>query len=264
MAAAAESADGVPHWAAPRLSSPFRMTPMDTSAWLAFLADQWAAVSLTPRQLVACAAGATGVGFAAAGALVRTMLPLRWLAVGSNLGFLAFGALMPSPPTLAVAAVLLPINVWRLREILLITRKVHAATDRRDLAGLWLRPYMKPRRLAAGAVLFRRGEVARRLFLLVDGRMQLQEIGRPIPPGRVFGEIALFSPSKRRTYTAHCLTDCTVLQIHEDTVHQLYFQNPSFGFHLIGLVAARLTDDIERALAAAAVAAEPGDPAPPA
>jgi hypothetical protein len=221
------------------------MPPTDIGAWLT---AHWAALSVTPQLLLAYVAGALGVALAAAGALVRTMIPLRWLAVASNLGFLAFGALFPSPTTLAVAAVLLPINLYRLREILRLTRKVQAAASRSDLSGLWLRPYMKPKTLPAGAVLFRRGDVARRLYLLADGRLELQEIGQEIQPGRVFGEIALFSPSKRRTYTAHCLTACTVLQIHEDTVRQLYFQNPAFGFHLISLVAARLSDDVQRAV----------------
>ena len=220
------------------------MTPSDLSTWLS---SQWAVLSFPPQHLLAYAAGALAVGFAAAGALVRTMIPLRWLAVGSNLGFLVFGALLPSPTTLAVAAVLLPINLYRLREILRLTRRVKAAAGRSDLSGLWLRPYMKPRKLAAGAVLCRRGDAAKRLYLLAEGRLQLQEIGQEILPGRVFGEIALFSPSKRRTHTALCLTACTVLQIHEDTVRQLYYQNPAFGFHLIGLVAARLSDDVERA-----------------
>lgn len=230
------------------------MTPTEWSAWLS---AHGALLSATPQQLLSGACGVLAVAFAAAGALVRTMIPLRWLAVGSNLGFLAFGALFPSPTTLVVAAVLLPINLYRLHEVLRITRQVQAATRRSELVGLWLRPYMKPRKLAAGAVLFRRGDAATRLYLLAEGRLQLQEIAQDIAPGRVFGEIALFSPSKRRTHTAVCLTACTVLQIHEDTVRQLYFQNPAFGFHLISLVAARLSDDVGRA-APSAVHPPPG------
>ena len=105
----------------------------------------------------------------------------------------------------------------------------------------------RAKKLRAGTVLFRRGDAADRLYLLAEGRMGLVEIGHEIPAGRVFGEIALFSPAKRRTHSARCLTPCTVLHISEDTVKQLYYQNPAFGFHLIGLVAARLSDDVERA-----------------
>jgi CRP/FNR family cyclic AMP-dependent transcriptional regulator len=221
------------------------MPPLDLSTWLAGQLEAWSVFS--PRHLLAYAAGALAVAFAAAGALVRTMIPLRWLAVGSNLGFLAFGALFPSPATLAVAAVLLPINLYRLHEMVRLTRQVSAAEGGSDLSGLWLRPYMKAKKLRAGTVLFRRGDAADRLYLLAEGRMVLVEIGHEIPAGRVFGEIALFSPAKRRTHSARCLTPCTVLHISEDTVKQLYYQNPAFGFHLIGLVAARLSDDVERA-----------------
>ncbi len=61
------------------------MSPTEISTWAA---SQWAALGFTPLHLVVCAAGVLAVVFAAAGAPVRTMLPLRWLAVGSNLGSL--------------------------------------------------------------------------------------------------------------------------------------------------------------------------------
>jgi CRP/FNR family cyclic AMP-dependent transcriptional regulator len=37
-----------------------------------------------------------------------------------------------------------------------------------------------------------------------------------------------------------------VLSINQSTVRQLYFQNPEFGFEIVGLVAARLSADVER------------------
>jgi len=77
--------------------------------------------------------------------------------------------------------------------------------------------------------------------------MELAEIGQPLPAGRIFGEIALFSPNRFRTQTVRCITACTVLEIHESTVKQLYYQNPAFGFHLIELLAGRLSSDVERA-----------------
>ena len=202
---------------------------------------------LSATDIVAYVAGALGVALVGASAVVRTMIPLRWLAVGSNVCFLVFGALHPSLATLAVAAVLLPINLYRVREITRLTRQVSAAEAAGDLSGVWLRPYMKPRRLRAGQTLFHRGDPADVLCLLAEGRLELVEIGREIPPGRIFGEIALFSPDHRRTHTARCVSACTVLTIDEATVKQLYFQNPAFGFHLIGLVAARLSEDVGRA-----------------
>jgi CRP-like cAMP-binding protein len=105
---------------------------------------------------------------------------------------------------------------------------------------------MKPRKLKAGTVLFRKGDLADHLYCLVDGQIELDDIGVRLEPGKIFGEIAFFAPDKRRTHTARCVGECTVLVVDEATLKQLYFQNPAFGFHLIGLVAGRLSEDVRR------------------
>jgi CRP/FNR family transcriptional regulator, cyclic AMP receptor protein len=64
--------------------------------------------------------------------------------------------------------------------------------------------------------------------------------------GRLFGEIAFFAPDKCRSLTARCVTACQVLRIEESTFRQLYFQNPSFGFEVVSLIAGRLTADRKR------------------
>jgi CRP-like cAMP-binding protein len=211
-----------------------------------------AEVLASPQQIVAHAAALLGVLMVTAGALARTMMPLRWLAAGSNLGLLVFGALHPSPTTLLIAALLLPVNLYRAVEVTRLTRRVSRATAEADHAGLWLKPYMKPRKLKAGQVLFSKGDKAEHLYLLVQGRMEMADIGQPLEAGRLFGEIALFSPAGLRTHTVRCLTPCTVLEIHDSTVKQLYYQNPAFGFHLVSLLAARLSSDVQRAEAAQA------------
>ncbi|MDO9353625.1 MAG: cyclic nucleotide-binding domain-containing protein, partial [Solirubrobacteraceae bacterium] len=89
-------------------------------------------------------------------------------------------------------------------------------------------------------------EIGDRLYLIADGRIELVEIGSDITPGQIFGEIAFFSPDRRRRYTARCAEDSTVLSIDESTVKQLYYQNPAFGFKMIELVAARFAADVDR------------------
>ncbi|HEX7501524.1 MAG TPA: cyclic nucleotide-binding domain-containing protein, partial [Polyangia bacterium] len=115
-----------------------------------------------------------------------------------------------------------------------------------DSSGIWLKPYMKQSRRKAGEVLFRKGALAEHLYFLSEGRVEFVEIGESIGPGRVFGEIAFFAPSKRRTLTARCTEDSLVLSVNQSTVRQLYFQNPAFGFELVGLVAGRLSADVAR------------------
>ena len=210
------------------------------SVWLAEVLD-------SPQQTLAHFAAAIGVAMVMAGALMRTMTPLRWLAVGSNVGLMVYGALRPSPITFSIAAVLLPVNLYRAIEVTKLTRRVHRAEAGAGHAGLWLKPYMKAKKLKAGQILFSKGDPAEHLFLLVEGQLELVELSKMLEPGRIFGEIALFSPDRIRTTTVRCVTPCTVLRIHDSTVRQLYYQDHAFGFHLIDLLASRLSGDVRRA-----------------
>jgi CRP/FNR family cyclic AMP-dependent transcriptional regulator len=204
------------------------------------------AVLASPRQITAYLAGGLAASFVIGAAFVRTMIPLRWLAVAGNVGFVIFGALHPQVLTLVISLVLLPINVHRARQMMRLTRRVKAAEAAGDLSALWLRPYMKSRRLKPGTVLFRKGDFGDHLYCVVDGQIELVEIGVMLLPGKIFGEIAFFAPDRRRTLTARCVEAATVLMIDEVTVKQLVYQNPSLGFHLMGLVAGRLSEDIRR------------------
>jgi CRP-like cAMP-binding protein len=65
-------------------------------------------------------------------------------------------------------------------------------------------------------------------------------------PGEVVGEIAMFSPTRRRTRTIVAETDARLLSIGESELKQLYYQNPHFGFYLIQLVTRRLVANVER------------------
>jgi hypothetical protein len=219
---------------------------MPIAEMLAQLQQHVTTVLASPRELVAYAAGGLAASFVIGAAFVHTMIPLRWLAVAGNLGFVIFGLLQPQYLTLLVSAVLLPINLRRALQMMRLTRRVKAAEVASDQSGLWLRPYMKLRKLKAGTVLFRKGDLADHLYCLVDGLIELDDIGLRLEPGKIFGEIAFFAPDKRRTHTARCVGECTVLVVDEATLKQLYFQNPSFGFHLIGLVAGRLSEDVRR------------------
>ena len=224
-----------------------------TSSLFVYLSDLVELAVATARGALATTGGTFALVFATvAGALlgvstlVKTMIPLRCLALGCNLCFVVYGALMPSFPVLLLHALLVPINLYRLIEMFRLTQRVKAATGSQDTSGLWLRPYMKRRKLKAGTVLFRKGDLARELYMLTRGRIELVEIAAELPAGRVFGEIALFAPDRRRTMTARCVEDSEVLAINESTVNQLYYQNPAFGFQMIGLVADRLSADIRR------------------
>ena len=105
---------------------------------------------------------------------------------------------------------------------------------------------MKSTKHKAGTVLFRKGDEADHLYILAEGHVEFIEIGVVIGPGQMFGEIAFFAPDKRRTLSARCSEECLVLSINQSTVRQLYYQNPAFGFEIVGLVANRLSADVAR------------------
>ena len=190
--------------------------------------------------MLALLAALIGIALVVASSFVKTMLPLRWLAVGSNVGFLVYGVVHPTLLILVLHGVLLPINVWRAIEMVRLTRRVTAATANGDLSGVWLKPYMSRAQFKAGAVLFRKGDLAQHLYFLAAGEMEFVEISEVMAPGRMFGEIAFFAPDRRRTLTVCCRTDCTVLSIDESTFRQLYFQDPAFGCQVVSLIAGRL------------------------
>lgn len=206
----------------------------------------WSSALQSPYSVVALVAAAVAAALIVVSTLVKTILPLRWLAVGSNAGFIAYGLLSPSPLVLALHSVLLPLNLYRAFEMRRLVRRVRAAAESRELSGIWLRPYMRRRRFVAGDVVFSLGQVADQLYFLIEGHIELVERGRTLEPGQMFGEIAFFAPDRKRTSTARCTTDCVVLTLDESTFRQLYYQNPEFGFEVVRMIAARLTADVRR------------------
>jgi CRP/FNR family cyclic AMP-dependent transcriptional regulator len=215
--------------------------------WILERADAYLAnVLSSPIEIIALGAAIAAALLTISSSFVKTMVPLRWLAVCSNFGFLTYGILHGSPVMGVLHAILLPINMLRLRQMRKLTQNVRAAAAGSDTSGVWLRPYMKAKRRKKGEILFRKGDAADRLYLLASGRVEFVEIGQSVGPGTTFGEIAFFAPHGRRTATARCAEDCEVMSLDQETLRQIYYQNPSFGFELIGMVAGRLSADVAR------------------
>ena len=219
---------------------------MPFSDYLAAQLELLLTAALQPQQLLALASAAVAGLLVIVSAFVRTMIPLRWLAVGSNVGFIVYGVVHPSLLMVVLHAVLLPVNLWRVRQMVQLTRRVSNSTADRQQMEIWLRPYMRSRNYRAGQRIFKRGAVADRLYFLVSGRIELPEIARELEPGQMFGEIAFFTPDRRRSSSARCITPCSVLSIDEATFRQLVYQNPDFGLHVVRLIAGRLSEDRQR------------------
>jgi CRP/FNR family transcriptional regulator, cyclic AMP receptor protein len=176
---------------------------------------------------------------------MKRMIPLRLIGIGANVVFITYGILAAVYPQMILHSVLLPINLYRLREMLLLVRKVKRAAQG-DLNMEWLKPYMKRRSARQGEVLFRKGDDSDAMFYTLTGRFRLNEIALDIAPGQVVGEIGLIAPDNKRTLTFECIEDGDLLTISYEHVKELYFQNPQFGFYFLELVSKKLFNDIER------------------
>ena len=169
----------------------------------------------------------------------KTIIPLRLGAVAGNVGFVFFGLLVPSYPTLVLHALLLPLNLFRTWQMFRLIREIReSAEGDNDLRSLL--PFMSKTRMAAGEVLFRKGDRSDRMIVIGAGTVHLDEIGVDCGPGDVLGEIGAFAPDNRRTCTGVCATECELYIISNDDMVQLYYQNPQFGMYLFRIVVARL------------------------
>ena len=170
---------------------------------------------------------------------MRTMIPLRCVGIVTNCTFIAYGFLCAVYPTLIVNLVVLPINVLRLRQMLVLVRQVRRAAAS-DLSLDWLKAFMARRPVARGEILFAKGDAAACMYCVLEGRLRLRETGLELGPGAVVGEMGLLSPDNRRTQTLECVEAGTLLSIGYDELRQLYFQNPAFGFYFLRLTSGRL------------------------
>lgn len=175
---------------------------------------------------------------------MKTMVPLRVVGILSNVAFLAFALIEHIVPVIILHGTLLPLNIFRLRELLKLVSETRKA-DTGDLSLEALLPFMTRRRFKSGEVLFRKGDASHEMFYVREGAIRLDEIGKTIGQGDMLGEISMFSPSRKRTATAVCETDGELLRMSDDQVLRLYHQNPKFGFHIVRLITRRLIENYE-------------------
>lgn len=182
---------------------------------------------------------------------MKTMIPLRVVAIGSNVAFISYallglryGVFGRVYPILVLHSCLLPLNVVRLSQIRRLVAEVDDATDEDVFRALL--PYMRSESHRGSTVLFSQGDPADRLYLVQSGTVGFVETNTCAREGDVFGEVGLFAPHGQRTLTAVCEDDCRLAVIGRDKVLELYYQDPKFGFFLIRLVAGRLLGDADR------------------
>jgi ABC-type multidrug transport system fused ATPase/permease subunit len=186
-----------------------------------------------------------GAIFFVATLLTQTMVPLRVANMIGCAFFVGFGALAGNVATFLLYLLLLPINAFRLRQMLNLVKKARSATQG-DTSMEWLKPFMTERKYRKGDIVCKKDDPADEMFLTVTGNFLVTEIGVELPPGRLMGELGFLSPNNRRTATVECTEDGLVLTITYEKLLEIYFQNPQFGYYFLVLTSQRLLENISR------------------
>ncbi len=159
--------------------------------------------------------------------------------MAANCAMIVYAASMELYPILAMQALMLPVNIYRLvqmRALLVRVSEVSGGSFRPDA----LLPFMTKEHHNDGDVLFAMGDDSHKLYVIREGSIRLREFALELGPGEMVGEIGILSDENKRTATAVCVGDVILLSITREDVTQLFFQNPAFGFFLMRLVTDRL------------------------
>lgn len=176
---------------------------------------------------------------------MKTLIPLRLLAIASNVVFIVYALGADLMPVLILHAALLPLNILRTHEQIKIYRCVRRVA-RGDIDMDTLVPFMLERLGPEGEVLFRKGDTATDIYYISRGEVEIPEIGKVLGPGTLFGEMGLFTPDRARTASAICKTQCDLLVIGQEDIFKHCTNNPAFGLLLTKLIASRMSENQRR------------------
>jgi hypothetical protein len=180
---------------------------------------------------------------------MKTMVPLRVVAIASNFAFIGYsllgihyGIFEKVFPILVLHAALLPLNIIRLRQMQHLLGRIREGPG--DAVEVLL-PYMKKETHAKGETLFQRGDAAEKIYLIDKGVVAIPEVAKRLAAGTVFGEVGIFSADAKRSASAVCAEACDIYSIHRDKVLELFYQNPKFGLFIIRLVSRYATESVD-------------------
>ena len=94
----------------------------------------------------------------------------------------------------------------------------------------------------AGELIFKEGDEADVMYLVVEGQVRLSINDEPMgveSAGGVIGEMALIDYGKRSA-TATALTDCTLVPLDREQFVDMLRETPEFSLHVMSVLADRL------------------------
>lgn len=83
------------------------------------------------------------------------------------------------------------------------------------------------------------------------GRRRLEGVNTTTGPDSLIGDIALFSPDRKRTLKVVCETGCELDTMSHEQIALMSCQNPKRGFYFMRSVAVQLLADVQRPEASA-------------
>ncbi|MFA6202963.1 MAG: cyclic nucleotide-binding domain-containing protein [Gallionella sp.] len=98
------------------------------------------------------------------------------------------------------------------------------------------------KKLAAGEVLFKEGELGGVMYVLMSGATEIIVHGRIMEtsePGAILGEMAMID-NVAHSATVIAKSDCTFLPIDQKRFNFLIQQTPNFALHVMRVMAGRL------------------------
>lgn len=183
---------------------------------------------------------------------MKTIVPLRTLAIVSNIVFIGYallgvhhGIFDKVLPIFVLHVALLPLNLARLREALRNSH-VPCALQTQGNPHESLIPYMTALQVKAGVTLFRRGDNADTIFLVSSGSIHLTELNKRLVAGDLFGEAAIFSTRAKRSTTAVCEVDCELFFIQGKRAMELFYVDRALAFQFTRAIAHDAAESSDR------------------
>ena len=178
---------------------------------------------------------------------MKTIIPLRVVAILSNIAFVLYGFGAGLVPILILHSALLPLNIFRTYQHVKSFRRIRAAAENAaDISALL--PFMTRTTLAKGSAIFQMGDPAEEMYFLSKGRVFLPELNKQLGTGEIFGEVGLFSDQQKRTTSAICSEPCELFVIDKAKIVELYHRDSAFGYYLTKLIASRMQENLSRLL----------------
>ncbi|MEO0370652.1 MAG: cyclic nucleotide-binding domain-containing protein [Pseudomonadota bacterium] len=184
--------------------------------------------------------GWLAVAFKLATFQMNTMIKLRVLVIASSICFIVYAAINQIWPLLAVELILAAMNAYRLYEIIALRRLVTHMTDDSEADYSAAVAYGKKREVAAGDVIFEKGDEVDSLYYLAEGLVEIDGANATVTAGNIFGEMAFFNSSAERSATVRAVEDTVVYEVNEKRFTRLQYEDPKFAMSVMRLVTQRL------------------------